>query len=374
MNALLQNPAFVIISIGALVGIAASTVGVFLLLRRQSMLSDAISHSILFGIVIVFLATGDADDPLLLVGAAAAGVLTVFLVQMLTNSKLVKQDAAIGLVFPMLFAAGLLLLTLYADRVHLDTHSVLLGEIAFSWLETINIGAVEIPRLLLTMLVVAVVILLCVTAFYKELMLSVFDEFLAASFGFRPQLLLYGLFSLASIVAVAAFDAVGTLLLIAFMTVPATAARVLVDSVWLMVFIAALISVVSAIAGYWGAVVLDVSIGGMMALVSGALLAVVYVAAPRYGIIAQRRSRRRQWMALLRQHLLLHLLTHEASQAGEENTVQSVCSHSLWSKRTVSRVINELQKERMIRCFGEEIRLTDKGRRLIQRVSCFKNK
>jgi hypothetical protein len=136
--AALDSIPFVTIATGALVGIAASLVGTFLVLRGSSMLSDAISHSIVFGIVVVWLFTGLTTGPLQIAGAAAAGLLTVVLTEALTRTRLVRNDAAIGLVFPALFAAGILLINIYGRDVHLDEHTVLLGEIGFVWLDTVD--------------------------------------------------------------------------------------------------------------------------------------------------------------------------------------------------------------------------------------------
>src|SRR5438876_4753453 len=102
--------------------------GSFLVLRRMSLVSDAISHVLLFGIVLAYFATRDAESPWLLVGAAATGVLTVALVELLQRTKLVQSDAAIGLVFPALFALGVLLASMFLRNTHLDIDRVLLGQ------------------------------------------------------------------------------------------------------------------------------------------------------------------------------------------------------------------------------------------------------
>lgn len=199
LEAYLSNLGLVIISIGALVGVAASLLGTFLVLRRSSMLTDAISHSVLLGIVVVFLLTGEVNSPLQIVGAALAGVLTVFLTELLTKSGRVKSDAAIGLVFPALFALAVILINLYARNVHLDVHAVLLGEIAFAWLDTVELGPYAVPRSLLVMGVITLLNLAFVLVLYKELKLATFDEALARALGFSPTVL-----SLTSMTAVGA--------------------------------------------------------------------------------------------------------------------------------------------------------------------------
>ena len=146
MQAVFDNIPLMIIVTGALVGSAATLVGVFLVLRKNSMLSDAISHSIVFGIVIVWLLTHQQSGPVQLIGAALTGLMTVFLTELLASSRRVKDDAAIGLVFPALFSIGVLLLNVYARDVHIDAHTVLLGEIGFIWLKTMTVFGYEMPQ------------------------------------------------------------------------------------------------------------------------------------------------------------------------------------------------------------------------------------
>lgn len=121
-----------VLVLASLVSLACALPGVFLVLRKVALMSDAISHAILFGIVIAFFVVKNLNSPLLVFGAAITGVLTVVLTELLINSGKLKKDAAIGLVFPLLFSLGVILLTRYAGDVHLDTQCVLFGEIAFA--------------------------------------------------------------------------------------------------------------------------------------------------------------------------------------------------------------------------------------------------
>ncbi|MFS8543637.1 MAG: metal ABC transporter permease, partial [Limnochordales bacterium] len=267
LAAFLDNVDLIIITIGALVGVAASLLGTFLVLRGSSLYSDAISHSILLGIVLVYLISGEVNSPYQVVGAALAGVATVYLSELLGATRRVKQDAATGLVFPALFALAVLLLNLYARDVHLDEHAVLLGELAFAWLDVVPLGPYEVPRSLLTMGIIALINALFVTLFYKELKLAVFDEGLAHALGLKPRLLFYVLLFLTSVTAVGAFDAVGAILFIAFVIVPPAAAYLLTDRLWLVLLGGAALAVVASVAGFHAAMWLDVSIGGMMATV-----------------------------------------------------------------------------------------------------------
>jgi len=371
LEALLANPDVVVVSVGALVGVASSLVGTFLVLRGSSLLSDAISHSVLLGIVLVYLITGDQYSPFFIAGAAAVGLLTVFLTDLLARSGRVKVNAAIGLVYPFLFAVAVVLINVFARNVHIDTDAVLLGEIGFSWLNTTTLGGVQVPSALLTLGVVGLLNALFVTPFYKELKLATFDPGLAAALGFSPAGLYYLLLSLTSITAVTAFDAVGAVLVVAFIIVPPAAAYLLTDTLWKMLLLGAGVAVASSGLGYGTAIWLDVSIGGTMAVWTGVFLMAAFLFGPRYGLFAQGRQRRRQRRENAARTLVVHLYNHEGkTEAARENTVSALRQHLRWNAAKVSQV-TAVGRERGLVTLepkGEKLFLTEAGRRLAQEV------
>ena len=357
------NIALMIILTGVLVGCASTLVGTFLVLRGNSMLSDAIGHAIIFGIVIVWLVTRETTGPVQILGAALTGVLTVFLTELLFGTRRVSYDAAIGLVFPVLFSIGVLLLNLYARDVHIDEHTVLLGEIGFVWLDTMTIGVYEVPNALVFMSLVTVINLLFVTLFYKELKITTFDPGLAAALGFVPGVMFYALLFLVSATGVAAFDAVGAVLFIAFVIVPPSAAYLLTDRLWLMLVYGSLIAIASSISGYYIAIALNVSIGGMMAVMTGVFFALAFLFGPRYGIIARayRRQGERQENEL--RTVAVHLYSHEdTEQRAEENVAQALHTHLGWNHEAVHRVIANGISEDLFLRQGNMLTLTPKGR------------
>lgn len=285
IEALSGNIPLQIVLTGALVGVAASLLGAFLVLRGNSMLTDAISHSVVFGIVIVWMLTGQQAGPLQIAGAGLTGLLTVWLTELLASTRRVKQDAAIGLVFPILFATGVLLLNLNARNVHIDQHTVLLGEIGFVWLKNVQVLGQPIAQSLVSLAAMATLNLLFVTLFFKELKLATFDPGLARALGFAPALLYYLLLGLTSATAVTAFDAVGAVMFVAFAIVPASTARLLTDNLVWMIVLGCLISVLASGIGYWLAIVFNVSIGGMMASTCGALLLLAFLFSPHSGLV-----------------------------------------------------------------------------------------
>ena len=371
LAAFLDNVDLIIITIGALVGVAASLLGTFLVLRGSSLYSDAISHSILLGIVLVYLISGEVNSPYQVVGAALAGVATVYLSELLGATRRVKQDAATGLVFPALFALAVLLLNLYARDVHLDEHAVLLGELAFAWLDVVPLGPYEVPRSLLTMGIITLINALFVTLFYKELKLAVFDEGLAHALGLKPRLLFYVLLFLTSVTAVGAFDAVGAILFIAFVIVPPAAAYLLTDRLWLVLLGGAALAVVASVAGFHAAMWLDVSIGGMMATVCGGLLLLAFLLGPRYGVIARLLRFQRQRTQAHVLMLLVHLYNHEHEAAAEEESgPPALQQHLRWSARRSRAVIALAQQRGLVTLSadGRRLHLTGRGRETAQRM------
>jgi manganese/zinc/iron transport system permease protein len=367
---LLAQPDVVIISIGALVGIASSLLGTFLVLRKNSMLSDAISHSVLLGIVLAFLIVQNQYSPFLIVGAAAAGVLTVFLTELITESHRLKNDAAIGLVYPLLFAIAVVLINVFARNVHIDIDAVLLGEIGFAWLSTSTLFGLTIATSLLSVLVVTLINLGFVILFYKELKLSTFDSGLAAALGFRPRLIFYALLTLTSITAVTAFDAVGAILLVAFIIVPPSAAYLLTDKLWRMLTYGALISLASSVLGYLSALALDVSIGGMMATFTGVFLVIAFLFSPRYGLIAQELRRQQQQLANRGRMLVVHLYNHERKQRREEeNVLSALRDHLRWSAQEVDSTMQYSLDNKLVAYTPDDsLLLTAKGRVMAQEV------
>src|SRR5688500_1592957 len=238
--------------IAVVVAAACAVPGVFLVLRRMAMMSDAISHVVLLGIVLSYFATQDITSPFLILGATLTGLLTVVLVELLNRTRLVKEDAAIGLVFPFLFSIAVILIARYAGDVHLDTDAVLLGELAFAPFNRVELFGIGLaPKALVVMSVIFVVGLAFVTIFFKELKLATFDSSLASALGFAPAAIHYALMGLVSVTAVGAFDAVGSVLVVALMIAPPAAAYLMTYQLSKMIVLSCLFGVVSALSGYW---------------------------------------------------------------------------------------------------------------------------
>lgn len=366
-----MSPEIEIQIIASVVAAACALVGVFLVLRRLALMSDAISHSILLGIVLAFFVTEDTSSPLLIAAAAATGVLTVSLVELLNRTGLVKEDASIGVVFPLLFSIGVILITRYAGDVHLDVDAVLLGELAFAPFDRFEVAGYDLgPRILLVMLVILLLNIAFISLFYKELKLATFDTLLAGALGFAPGLLHYLFMTLVSVTAVGAFDATGSILVVALMIAPPAAAYLLTERLPVMLILSVVVGVASAIGGYWMARSLDASIAGSMATIAGLLFALAWTFAPQRGLLSLAVRRKRQRREFAETMLAVHLLNHEDSpQASTENCVEHLGEHLSWSPHRVSEVVEGAERRRLIvRDEAGGLMLTDRGRETAREV------
>ncbi|SDR78271.1 manganese/zinc/iron transport system permease protein [Formosa sp. Hel1_31_208] len=345
--------------IASMVAIACAIPGTFLVLRKMAMISDAISHSILPGIVVGFFITQDLNSPLLIVLAAITGVITVVLVEYIQKTGLVKEDTAIGLVFPVLFSIGVIMIAKNANDVHLDIDAVLLGELAFAPFDRLLIWGVDIgPKSLWIIGSILMITIILLIAFFKELKLSTFDKGLAASLGFSPTLIHYGLMSVSSITTVGAFDAVGAILVVALMIAPAAAAYLLTTDLKKMLLLSILFGVFSAISGYWLAHWLDASIAGSITTMLGLLFLVVYLFAPSKGIIAVMYRERQQRTEVSLLTFLLHLKNHDDES---ERHVNHLNEHINWQKVRSKTVLDLALKNNMIHIDHDVVSLTQKG-------------
>ncbi|MBK9123714.1 MAG: metal ABC transporter permease [Chloroflexi bacterium] len=460
MNAFLRDPRSAAVIVGALIALSGALLGTFLLLRGMALTSDAISHTVLLGIVVAFLVmTGllgleaDLSSPWLIIGAAGAGVATVVLTEAIYRSGLVKQDAALGLAFPLLFAVAIILVSRFADDVHLDADSVMVGEIGVAWAntnshclgpcETVTVteddpraeitrqctncrelgisprdaaaefvevcsncgtysaaqayreGFTEIepqlvfwPKSITVTGLMALLTVGFVALFYKELKLSTFDAALARSLGFRPGLISYALMVLVSLVAVGAFDAVGSILVIAFFIIPPAAAYLLSDRLGVMLLISPLIGTLGAVFGYdlarghlFGVIELspvlawlnstfdmalveqwDTSISASMVLMLFGIFVLCWVLSPKYGLISTSLRRAAQRKQFDDQVVLGHVYNHSGTErAAEELAVDHLHEHFRWTPRKMQRVLSRLQASALVKVDGRVVTLTALG-------------
>jgi manganese/zinc/iron transport system permease protein len=275
-----------IMFIGALVGASCGIIGCFLVLRRMAMLGDAISHAVLPGIVLAFLFSGSRNILPMLLGAGALGLLTAFITETLQRRGRLQGDAAIGVTFTALFALGVILVSRYAGQVDLDLDCVLYGEILYAPFDRLEIAGLDLgPRQAWSMGGVLIASGLFILLGWKQLKVCAFDPALARSMGINVVLWHYLLMTFTSITTVASFESVGAILVVAMLTVPPNTAYLLTDRLWRMVVLAAGFGAASAVLGYGVATVLDASIAGAIATVSGVFFLLAAIFSPRHGVI-----------------------------------------------------------------------------------------
>ncbi|WP_435578153.1 metal ABC transporter permease [Gilvibacter sp.] len=346
--------------IAAVVAVACAIPGVFLVLRKMALISDAISHSILPGIVLGFFLTHDLNSPWLILLAALTGVITVVLVEFIQKTGLVKEDTAIGLVFPALFSIGVLMISRNASDVHMDVDAVLLGELAFAPFDRLLIAGLDLgPKSLWVMGIILMITLGLLWAFFKELKVSTFDAGLSAALGFSPVVLHYGLMSVSSITVVGAFDAVGAILVVALMIAPAATAYLLTHDLKKMLWLSIIFGISAAIGGYWLAHLLDASIAGSITAVLGFIFLLVYWFAPNKGIIAVLYRKRQQRIEVSLLTFLLHLNNH---QEESERHINHLNEHINWQKVRSEAVVKLALENNMITVEDQLVSLTDKGK------------
>jgi manganese/zinc/iron transport system permease protein len=286
---------FDIYLVAVVVAIACALPGVFLVIRGTTMLSDAITHSVLLGIVLAFFITNDLNSPLLMIGATLVGLLVVWLIEALQRTKLMSSDAAIGIVFPLFFSLGIILITRYAGDVHLDTDSVLMGELAFAPFRRASIFGIDLgPASLISMLVILLLNVGFILLFFKELKVTTFDPVFSAVIGLSPAIIHYGLMGLVSLTAVGAYDAVGSILVVGFMVGPGLSAYLLTNDLKKMIGIAVAFAIFNSIVGVTAARYFDVSLAGMIATVTGITTFLAFLFSPLKGWLKKRRDYNKQ--------------------------------------------------------------------------------
>lgn len=339
--------------------IATSSIGVFLVLRKMSMLVDAISHTVLLGIVLAFMIVKDLSSPLLILGATLMGIFTVILTELLVKTKKTQEDSAAGLIYPLLFSIAVIIISTSFKNVHLDIDAVLLGKIEFAPFDELYINGVSIgPKLLYIMIVVMIINLLFIKIFFKELKIISFDSALAATLGFSPIIIHYLLMSLVSLTAVTSFNAVGSILVVALMIGPPATAVLFTKDLKQTLFVAILVGVINSILGYFLALVINVNIAGMIATTTLITFLIVLIFNPKNGIITTiiKKSNQKDDFDFL--VLVFHLSN---SDNKEINSKSNLMNNLNWDEKKLNKLINKGKKAMLIDVNKDKIFLTQKG-------------
>lgn len=284
---------------GMLCAISCAIPGSFLVIRKMSMMGDAISHAVLPGLAVAFFVTGERDSFPMFIGAAVVGILTALFTQWISKFGQVDRGAAMGIVFTTLFAIGLILIVQAADHVDLDPSCVLYGAIELTPLDMVVIGPFELPRAAAVNATTLLVNLGIVVLLFKELRLSSFDPSLANTLGFSSGFIHYLLMTMVAVTTVAAFESVGSIIVIAMLIVPAATALLISRKLIPVLVIACAVGAASSWIGHYMAIripplfgISDTTSSGMMAFASGLLFTVAWIFTPQDGLLARFLKRR----------------------------------------------------------------------------------
>lgn len=359
-------------SLGVLIvtAVSCALIGDFLVLRKLSMLSDAISHSVLLGIVLTFFIVQDVTSPWLIFGAALFGVITVFAVETLSKTGLVKNDDAVGIVFPLFFSVAVILITKYARNVHLDTDMVLMGEVIMAPLYRTTVLGLSLPHAFVQMVIILLLNLLFIIVFFKELKISTFDGGFATTIGFSSWLLYYALMGLSSLTAVVAFDAVGAILVVSFLIAPGACAYLFTKDLIQMLWVSVLYASVNSLTGYFLALYFQVSMSGMVATVAGCTFLLTFLF-HRSGLITSLLLRKQRKNELYLEMMLMHIgnhMNHADEQA--ELGLTNIQKRLNWRPESLKKRSLELLKRDMIYIDREKklYLLSEKGIKQYERI------
>ncbi|HMO19171.1 MAG TPA: metal ABC transporter permease [Oligoflexia bacterium] len=286
-----------IIIISSLVALNTALLGNFLVLRKLSMVGDAISHAVLPGLALAFIIFASREGSLMLLFAAIFGILTVLASELLRSKAGVDEGAALGVVFVSFFALGLVLIVKASEIVDLDPSCVLFGSVELAALSRVDFSIFEsihisVPPSSIRLSLLLLINSIFVYFLYKELVLSSFDYKFAKAQNRKPQLLHYVLLSLVALTAVISFEIVGNILVVAMFVIPPAAAHLLTNRLNVIIWISLIFSVFVSFCGHLSAVLFpsifgfgSTSTAGMIASISGILFILLLFFSPRTGII-----------------------------------------------------------------------------------------
>ena len=356
---------------GALCAMACALPGAQLVLRRRSMMGDAITHAVLPGVAIAFLVTATRDPLVMLAGAVVIGILTTVLVDLVQRAGRTEIGASMGIVFTTLFALGLVLIRAFADDVVIDPHIVIYGSIELSYLDQTSLFGWSVPRGAVVNGGALVINGLLFLLFYKELKLTAFDESLAAAMGFRPRLVQGVLMAMTAATAVAAFETVGSILVVAMIIVPGAAAWMMTDRYGPMLAWTLAIAVGSAVLGHVAALLVPgwfgfegMSTAGAMAVMSGVLFTGAWAFSPRHGLIARVLGRRTLSLRIMQEDILGLLYRYEeGSRRGDEPLTASDLREALSvSRRVALAALRRVRSAGQVTVDANVLQLTEEGR------------
>lgn len=271
-----MTPTLAIALTAIFTAISCAVLGAFLVLRKMTMVGDAISHAVLPGIAIAYLLSQSRASLPMFLGAALVGVFATVIIEILSKKWKVQSDASIGMTFTTLFALGVVLITFWSDKVDLDQECVLYGEIAFVPFNTWSLAGQSMgPIALWSSGILLLIVLIYTFAGYKGLLMSSFNEDYAAVLGIGVGAWNLSLMSMVSVATVISFESVGAILVVALLVAPAATAYLISQKLKPMILLAALFGLSGSLLGYLISARFDTSIAGGIATMLGVQFALI---------------------------------------------------------------------------------------------------
>lgn len=363
-----------------LAAVVCGLIGNFLVLRREAMLGDAISHAVLPGLIAAFVLLESTGAVVMLLGAAGSGLLCVGLIGLVKRWAKLESGASIGVVFTVLFAAGVVMVELFARDSHIDVDCVLFGDVQLlsPWESSTGL-----PRQIWMLMMALGAAAILIGVLFKELRLASFDPAFGSSIGFRTGLLNLLLMATVAFAVVASFEAVGSILVVAMLVCPAACGRLLTDRLAAQLAVSAAIALGTALGSYFlatrglvwitGDPAMSVPVSGTMATVSGLLVAACAIAAPRHGMLLRKVAGLRLRHRIMQEDILgvLYRLEEAVGPAesarepalGEAQLREAIC-HNRSDRRVLRRSIDRLKREGLLAeaTGSDRYRLTEAGR------------
>jgi ABC-type Mn2+/Zn2+ transport system permease subunit/Mn-dependent DtxR family transcriptional regulator len=352
---------------GVLVSVALGLIGCFLVVRGMSLLGDALSHSVLPGIVVGFLISWkfghpSLHSPWILFGATIVGLLAAMLVETVEKQSRVKEDASLGIIFTTLFALGVVMINVFGEGVDLDAGCVLYGNIEYF---------TSRPHAILPMAYILCGVVLGIVLFYRQLIVSTFDPALAVSLGIPAVLIHYAMMAALSLTVVASFEAVGAILAVALLIMPGATARLWTNRMPTMLLLSAAHGVLSTIVGYWlsHAAVWDTSASGAICVAGFGLFLLSWLLAPQQGLVTQILARRSLNRTIGVENLIKAI--DELSIASGEQWVahQALSGELRLPPKLLEKTIRRAETHELIRVRSGAYALTPAGKARSQRIS-----
>lgn len=363
--------------VAAMCAVACALLGNFLVLRRMSMMGDAISHAVLPGLVIAFMLSGSRASLPMFAGAAVVGVLTAVFTEWVRSFGKVDEGASMGVVFTALFAVGLILIVQVADRIDLDPTCVLYGALELVGTgESVRLFGWEAPSAFVTLGIVLVIDVVAIVVLFKEFRISAFDPALATTLGVNARFMHYLLMVLVAMTTVASFEVVGSILVVAMLIVPAAAAHLLTERLSSMIIVSVVIAIASAVLGHVGAVEIPRAFGfastqtaGVMALAAGLIFLGALLLAPRHGVVSRAIHRAALTLRITREDILGTLYrVEEQSQPGAQLPVDRLRHFIFTPPMLLWMALRSLQRKESVVLQPGGYQLTESGRTRAQEL------